>query len=123
MHIISDKNRRQGPSKIRPKSFEKASELDPKQRWKGATGITRAMVNTMLDLGWTRWGRGTGSRATAKSSAARTTALDGNEDTSGLKQAIASTIEKKQRQQAAKHYAGCGLEQGVDMRSAKARTK
>ncbi|CAK0808313.1 unnamed protein product [Prorocentrum cordatum] len=124
MHIISDKLRRQKVSIIWPRIVEKVSKLDPKKRWKGVTGITRAMVNTLLDLGWSmlgpwHWVSDDGEEFGSDDPSA----LDGGVDTSDLKQAIASTIEREQWQQAAKHYAGGGMEAGADMRSARSLIK
>ncbi|CAK0856487.1 unnamed protein product, partial [Prorocentrum cordatum] len=124
MHIISDKLRRQKVSIIWPRIVEKVSKLDPKKRWKGVTGITRAMVNTLLDLGWSmlgpwHWVSDDGEEFGSDDPSA----LDGGVDASDLKQAIASTIERKQWQQAAKHYAAGGMEAGADMRSARSLIK
>ncbi|CAK0821719.1 unnamed protein product, partial [Prorocentrum cordatum] len=83
MHVISDGRRREKAELIWPRVVKKVTETDPKKRWKGVTGVTRAMVNAPLDLDWGPKG------------------------------------PWRQWSAAASHYAGKGLEDGADLRSAR----
>eukprot|EP00959_Pyramimonas_sp_CCMP1952_P379002 7938920-Pyramimonas_sp.AAC.1 len=91
----------------------------PQHRRRGVTGITRAMVVTLLDLEWQplgpwHWASKEGEVFGGDDEHA----LDDDVDLSDLKAATNSTIEVAQWARAAQHVAGGGLEEGADLRSA-----
>ncbi|CAK0818201.1 unnamed protein product [Prorocentrum cordatum] len=106
---------------IWPRAVKKVTETDPEKRWKGITGVAGAMVNALLDLGWGpkgpwQWVSDAGEEFGGSDPAG----LGGDVDISLLKQALSDAIESRQWSAAASHYAGKGLEDGADLRSARA---
>ncbi|CAK0885715.1 unnamed protein product, partial [Prorocentrum cordatum] len=84
--------------------------------------LRRAMVNTLLNLAWDpkgprHWVSDAGEEFGGGSDP---TGLDSDVDISDRKQAPSDAIERRQWSAAANHYAGKGLEDGADLRSARA---
>ncbi|CAK0891739.1 unnamed protein product, partial [Prorocentrum cordatum] len=123
MHIVSDPQRRKKVRIVWPRIVSAMLKKKPQHRWRGVTGITRAMVVTLLDLEWQPLGPWHWvSKEGEVFGGDDEHALDDDVDLSDLKAAIKSTIEVKQWALAAQHFAGGGQEGGADLRSAKMKT-
>ncbi|CAK0808026.1 unnamed protein product [Prorocentrum cordatum] len=121
MRVISDGGGRKKAEFIWPGVVKMATGTEPKKCWKGFAGVTRAMVNALVDLDWGPKGPWHWvSDAGEEFGGSDPTGLDGDLDTSDLRQALSDAIDKRQWVSAANHYAGKGLEGGADLRSAKA---